>query len=179
MKAKQPFVFSFDLTQRWCKTQFMKSFFVFFFKLFAALNIQCVEFTVGHIHLYNTHCASILVIRSTTHSSTHLGIGSKSVFNPSFIKQQMSAVLCLFTSCTKPQPQLTGAICMFCRDVFSSSFFFWKENDNIAKCISHLPGNNEITWWIGLLGNHFDAGNYKLSLRHTLLEQHSVRWQFH
>lgn len=64
-------------------------------------------------------------------------------------------------------------------DLHACKDSFWRENDNIAKCISHLPGNNKIMWWISLLGNHLYAGNYRLSLPHTLLKQHSVRWQFH
>lgn len=75
---------------------------------------------------------------SNKFSITQLGMGSKFLFNPSFIKKRISAALCSFTSCTTPQPQLTRDICMLAKTLF------WRENNNIAKCISHLPGNNKI-----------------------------------
>lgn len=51
-------------------------------------------------------------------NNTQLGMGSKFLFNPSFIKQQISAALCSFTSCTTPLPQLTRDICMLAKTFF-------------------------------------------------------------
>lgn len=45
--------------------------------------------------------------------------------------------------------KLTGDICML------AETFFSEENDNLDECISHLPGNNKIIWWIRLSGSCF------------------------
>lgn len=105
--------------------------------------VHCGTRTLVEQLLYFNPCLrTITVIRLTPHANTW---GS----DPNFflILLLLNNQSALRSAYLPPHQASTAADkghLHACQDIF------WRENDDIAKCISHLPGNNKIIGRIGL-----------------------------